>query len=66
MALCSMARTYLTTPPTSTETERLFPSAGSIIDDRHSLTSENMDRLEFQRDNLKMQNISVVWYFERK
>ena len=61
MALCSLARMYLTAPPTSTETERLFSSAGRIVNKRERLTAENLDKLVFLRDNLKMQNISVVW-----
>ena len=61
MALGSLLRLYLTAPPTSMETERLFSSAGKIVNKRDSLTLENLDKLVFLRDNLKMQNISVVW-----
>ena len=61
LALCSLARKYLTVPPTSTETERLFSSAGNIVERRNRLLPENIEKLVVLRDNMIMQNITVDW-----
>ena len=59
--LCNLARVYLTPPPTSTQTERLFSTAGNIVDGRQALLPETLERLLFLRENLIMQNIGLSW-----
>ena len=61
VALCRLAKKFLTPPPTSTNTERLFSTAGNIVDGRASLSPENLERLLFLRENMIMQNISLDW-----
>ena len=61
VALCKLAKKFLTPPPTSTATERLFSSAGNIADGRARLLPENLERLLFLRENSLMQNISIDW-----
>ena len=60
-ALCNLARVWLTPPPTSTQTERLFSVAGNIVDGRPRLLPETLEKLLFLRENLIMQNIGLNW-----
>ena len=60
-ALCNLARVWLTPPPTSTMTERLFSTAGNIVDGRPRLLPETLEKLLFLRENLIMQNIGLNW-----
>ena len=51
--LSKLACYYLTPPPTSTDVERLFSTAGNILTDaRNRLTPENLQKLLFIRENL--------------
>ena len=49
LALTKMAKKYLTPPPTSTDVERLFSTAGDILS---RLVPENLEKLLFCRENL--------------
>ena len=60
-SLCKLAKKYLSAPPTSTETERLFSSAGRVIDNRHRLNPDTLEKLVVLRANLIMRNISIDW-----
>ena len=60
-ALFSLARKYLTPPPTSTCVERVFSSAGLIADNRPRLQPDTLEKLLFVRDNLLMKNINLQW-----
>ena len=60
-ALLAVVRRPLTPPPTSTQTERLFSTAGNIVDGRPRLLPETLERLLFLRENLIMQNIGLNW-----
>ena len=60
-ALCNLARVWLTPPPTSTQTERLFSVAGNIVDGKPRLLPETLEKLLFLRENLIMQNIGLNW-----
>ena len=53
MLLSKLACFYLTPPPTSTDVERLFSTAGDILtDERNRLKPENLEKLLFIRENL--------------
>jgi hypothetical protein len=53
LALTKVAKKYLTPPPTSTDVERLFSTAGDILsNERNRLLPENMEKLLFCRENL--------------
>ena len=55
--LSKLACYYLTPPPTSTDVERLFSTAGNILTDaRNRLTPENLEKLLFIRQNLVFLN----------
>ena len=58
-ALCKIARKYLTPPPTSTNVERLFSTASLISDGRPRLLPENLEKLLFLKENLKMKTIVI-------
>ena len=59
MGLAKLAKKYLTPPPTSTAVERLFSSAGLILDDRRSkLLPETVEKL---RSNIAEANLSLDW-----
>ena len=59
VALCKIAKKFLTPPPTSTATVRLFSSDGNIAHGRARLLPENLERLLFLWENSMMQNISI-------
>ena len=62
MGLAKLAKKYLTPPPTSTAVERLFSSAGLILDDRRSkLLPETVEKLLFLRSNIAEANFSLDW-----
>ena len=53
LALTKVAKKYLTPPPTSTDVERLFSTAGDILsNERNRLLPENLEKLLFCRENL--------------
>jgi len=53
LALTKVAKKYLTPPPTSTDVERLFSTAGDILtNERNRLVPENLEKLLFCRENL--------------
>ena len=53
--LAKMARCYLCVPATSIPSERVFSTAGLVINDRRSsLSPENVDMLIFLSQNLRM------------
>ena len=60
-SLCKLARKFLTPHPTSTNVERLFSTAGNIVRDRGSLKPENVEKLVFLKENLRMQNFPLDW-----
>ena len=62
LALCKVARKYLTPCPTSTNCERLFSVAGQIMDEkRTNMLPENLERILFLRENLIVTNFSLEW-----
>ena len=53
--LAKLSRRFLSAPATSAESERLFSTAGIIVDDlRKSLKAENLEMLLFLHHNLKI------------
>ncbi len=57
LALAKIAKKFLTPPPTSTDVERLFSSAGDILtNERNRLLPENLEKLLFCRENLPIIN----------
>ncbi|XP_047135522.1 zinc finger BED domain-containing protein 4-like [Hydra vulgaris] len=53
LALTKVAKKYLTPPPTFTDVERLFSTAGDILsNERNRLLAENLEKLLFCRENL--------------
>ena len=62
MALCKVAKKYLTPCPTSTNCERLFSVAGQIMDEkRTNMLPKNFERILFLRENLIITNFSLDW-----
>ena len=62
LALCKIARKYLTPSPTSTNCERLFSVAGQIMDEkRTNLLPENLEKILFLRENILVTNFSLDW-----
>ena len=55
--LAEQALFYLTPPPTTTDVERLFSTAGDIVtDERNRLLPANTEKLLFCRENLPKVN----------
>ena len=55
-------RKFLTPPPTSTDVERLFSTAGLLADDKRAkLLPENLERLLFLRENILLLNFEINW-----
>jgi len=53
--LAAVARTYLATPPSSVQSERIFSSAGDVYNEhRTRLAPENAERLIFLKFNLPL------------
>ena len=62
-ALIDVVRRYLTSPPTSTNVERLFSYAGMVMEDRRALLlPERVNRILFLRENLVMMNFKLDWW----
>ena len=62
LALCKVAKKYLTPCPTSTNCERLFSVAGQIMDEkRTNMLPENLERILFLRENVVATNFSLDW-----
>jgi hypothetical protein len=62
LALCKLARKFLTPSPTSTNCERLFSIAGQIMDEkRTNLLPENLERILFLRENMLVTNFRLDW-----
>lgn len=62
LALCRIARQYLTPPPTSTNCERLFSVAGQIMDEKRArILPENLEKILFLRENILVCNYSLEW-----
>ena len=62
LALCRIAKQYLTPPPTSTNCERLFSVAGQIMDEKRARTlPENLEKILFLRENILVSNYSLEW-----
>ena len=59
-ALSNIAKRYLTPHPTSTNVERLFSTASNVLDGRN-LNSENLEKLVFLKENLKLRNFALDW-----
>ena len=62
LALCKLAKQFLTPPPTSTNCERLFSVAGQIMDEkRANLLPENLEKILFLRENILITNYTLDW-----
>ena len=62
LALCKLAKQYLTPPPTSTNCERLFSVAGQIMDEkRANLLPDNLEKILFLRENILITNYTLDW-----
>ena len=62
LALCRVARKYLTPPPTSTNSERLFSVAGQVMDEnRARILPDSLEKILFLRENLVTCNFSLDW-----
>ena len=61
LSLCKVARKFLTPPPTSTNTERMFSHAGNISERRAALKPETLEMLLFLGANLKLRNFALDW-----
>ena len=62
LALCKLARKFLTPPPTSTNTERLFSVAGQIMDEKRARTlPDSLDKMLFLRENIVVCNFTLDW-----
>ena len=61
-AMCKLARKYLTPPPTSTDVERLFSTAGLTVSDiRSRLSPATLEKLLFLRENILVCNFNLDW-----
>ncbi len=57
LALARIAKKFLTPPPTSTEVERLFSTAGDVLsNERNRLLPENLEKMLFCQENLPIIN----------
>ena len=62
LALCKLARKFLTPPPTSTNTERLFSVAGQVMDEKRARTlPDSLDKILFLRENIVVSNFTLDW-----
>ena len=62
LALCKLAKQFLTPPPTSTNCERLFSVAGQIMDEkRANLLPDNLEKILFLRENILITNYILDW-----
>jgi hypothetical protein len=62
LALCRLARKYLTPPPTSTNTERLFSVAGQVMDEKRArILPDSLDKILFLRENMLACNFNLDW-----
>ena len=60
LKLAKLAKKYLSPPPTSTDVERLFSIAGSILtDERNRLLPDNLDKLLFLKQNIQLLNFKL-------
>ena len=61
-AFLTVVRHYLTPPPTSTNTERLFSYGGIAMDDRRArLNPDKLDKILFLRENILLTNFKLEW-----
>ena len=59
LVLAKVPKRFLTPPPTSTEVERLFSTAGDILsNERNRLLPENMEKILFCRENISIVNFN--------
>ena len=56
-ALAKLVQRYLSAPPTSVPSERLFSGAGEIYDWCNRLTSERAETLLFIKNNFTLGNV---------
>ena len=57
--MAKVANRFLTPPPTSTEVERLFSTAGDILsNERNRLLPENIEKILFCRENISIVNFN--------
>ena len=62
LALCRLARQFLTPPPTSTDCERLFSVAGQVLDEKRAkMLPENLEKILFLRENILVTNYNLDW-----
>ena len=62
IALCGLARKYLTPPPTSTNSERLFSVAGQVMDEKRARTlPDSLDKILFLRENIVASSFYLDW-----
>ena len=62
LALCKLARKFLTPPPTSTNSERLFSVAGQVMDEKRAKTlPDSLEKILFLRENIVVCNFALDW-----
>lgn len=54
-ALGNLSRKFLSAPPSSVDSERVFSTAGNVVEDKRSrLTVDNVEKLVFLNKNLSL------------
>ena len=60
LALCRLARQFLTPPPTSTVCEQLFSVAGQVMDEKRAiLLPDNLEKMLFLREDIIITNYNL-------
>ena len=61
-AFLSVIKRFLTPPATSTRVERLFSSAGLLLDEKRArLDPKRVNRILFCRENMLLMNFDIDW-----
>ena len=62
LALCRLARKYLTPPATSTDSERLFSVAGQVFDEKRArMLPDSLEKILFLRENIIACSFNLDW-----